>query len=181
MSFCHARRQDNLTAAIHMVVETIFWFHPLVWWIRAHLVEERERACDDDVLSVVSDARRLRRRDSQRLQVLSGVAAGLRRGSNGSNLKRRIEEIMAYRIALRLNFGKKLALAVTGMAALAIPVAIGVINAPVIRAQSRPASTPQFEVASDQAFHPSSPPRGRLSIAVPVVTIPDGLPCEAPI
>jgi len=44
---CHVRRRDNLTAAIHMVVETIFWFHPLVWWIRARLVEERERACDD--------------------------------------------------------------------------------------------------------------------------------------
>ena len=31
---CHVRRRDNLTGAIHMVVETIFWFHPLVWWIR---------------------------------------------------------------------------------------------------------------------------------------------------
>jgi bla regulator protein BlaR1 len=30
---CHVRRRDNLTAAIHMVVETLFWFHPLVWWI----------------------------------------------------------------------------------------------------------------------------------------------------
>ncbi len=25
---CHVRRQDNLTAAIHMLVEAIFWFHP---------------------------------------------------------------------------------------------------------------------------------------------------------
>jgi bla regulator protein blaR1 len=54
---CHFRRRDNLTGAIHMVVETIFWFHPLVWWIRARPVEERERACDDDVLNMVSDAR----------------------------------------------------------------------------------------------------------------------------
>ena len=82
---------------------------------------------------------------------------------------------MAHRIARRLNFGKKLALAVTGMAALAIPVAIGVINAPVIRAQSRPASTPQFEVASIKPSDPSAPPRGRLSIAVPVVTSPGRL------
>ncbi len=28
---CHVRRRDNLTAAIHMLVEAIFWFHPLVW------------------------------------------------------------------------------------------------------------------------------------------------------
>ena len=47
---CHVSRQDNLTAAIHMVVEAIFWFHPFVWWIRARSVEERERACDEEVL-----------------------------------------------------------------------------------------------------------------------------------
>lgn len=35
-----------------MIVEATFWFHPLVWWIGARLVEERERACDEEVLSV---------------------------------------------------------------------------------------------------------------------------------
>ncbi len=74
---CHVRRRDNLTAAIHMVVETVFWFHPLVWWIRARLVEERERACDEEVLRAGRPAR-LCRRDSERLQVLSGIAAGVR-------------------------------------------------------------------------------------------------------
>src|SRR5258708_18434249 len=47
---CHVRRRDNLTSAIHMIVEAVFWFHPLVWWIGARLVEERERACDESVL-----------------------------------------------------------------------------------------------------------------------------------
>jgi beta-lactamase regulating signal transducer with metallopeptidase domain len=27
---CHARRHDNLTAILHMLVEAVFWFHPLV-------------------------------------------------------------------------------------------------------------------------------------------------------
>lgn len=27
---CHWKRRDNLTAAIHMLVEALFWFHPLV-------------------------------------------------------------------------------------------------------------------------------------------------------
>ncbi len=53
---CHVRRRDNLTAAIHMVVETVFWFHPLVWWIRARLIDERERACDEEVLRLGSEA-----------------------------------------------------------------------------------------------------------------------------
>jgi bla regulator protein BlaR1 len=28
---CYVRRRDNLTAAIHMSVEAIFWFYPPVW------------------------------------------------------------------------------------------------------------------------------------------------------
>ena len=55
-------------AAIHMFVETVFWFHPLVWWIGKRMVEERERACDEEVLRLGSEPRRLRRRDSQCLQ-----------------------------------------------------------------------------------------------------------------
>jgi beta-lactamase regulating signal transducer with metallopeptidase domain len=34
-----------------MMVETMFWFHPLVWWIGARLIEECEHACDEDVVS----------------------------------------------------------------------------------------------------------------------------------
>jgi bla regulator protein BlaR1 len=48
---CHVRRRDNLLVSIHMIVEAIFWFHPLVWWIGARLIEEREYACDEDVVS----------------------------------------------------------------------------------------------------------------------------------
>ncbi|MBV9181427.1 MAG: hypothetical protein JO356_08940 [Acidobacteria bacterium] len=48
----HVRRRDNLWAAVHMFVEALFWFHPLVWWLGARLVEERERACDEAVLNL---------------------------------------------------------------------------------------------------------------------------------
>jgi bla regulator protein blaR1 len=48
----HGQRLDNLTAAIHMVVEAAFWFHPVVWWRERRLVEERERACDEAVVQL---------------------------------------------------------------------------------------------------------------------------------
>jgi hypothetical protein len=54
---CHARRRDNPLASLHIVVEAIFWFHPLVWWIGSRLVEERERACDEDVVRSGSEPR----------------------------------------------------------------------------------------------------------------------------
>jgi beta-lactamase regulating signal transducer with metallopeptidase domain len=46
----HVARRDNLNAALHMMVEMLFWFHPFVWWIGARLIAERERACDEAVL-----------------------------------------------------------------------------------------------------------------------------------
>ncbi len=75
---CHIRRRDNLTAAIHMLVEAIFWFHPLVWWIGSKLVEERERACDEDVVRRGSDPEVYAESHSEDLPILCGVATRLR-------------------------------------------------------------------------------------------------------
>ncbi len=142
---CHVRRRDNLTSAIHMIVEAVFWFHPFVWWIGARLVEERERACDEEVLSqggepgVYAEAIL----NVCKLYVESPLACVA--GVTGADLKKRIEAIMANRTALRLNVPKKVALAVAGMVALAVPVVIGMMNLPRLRAQ---AAIPKFEVAS---------------------------------
>jgi len=47
---CHVRRRDNLGAVVHMAVEALYWFHPLARWLGARLMEEWERACDEEVL-----------------------------------------------------------------------------------------------------------------------------------
>jgi beta-lactamase regulating signal transducer with metallopeptidase domain len=31
--WCHVRRRDNLVATLHMIIEALYWFHPMVWWI----------------------------------------------------------------------------------------------------------------------------------------------------
>jgi uncharacterized protein (TIGR03435 family) len=132
-----------------MFVETVFWFHPLVWWMGKRIVEERERACDDEVLRELAEPRTYAEGilNVSKLYVespftcMSGV-------TGGSNLKKRIEVIMSNRLALRLNFRKKLALSVTGMAAFALPVAIGIMNAPAIRGQAPATSRLEFDVAS---------------------------------
>src|SRR5204862_578015 len=69
-------------------------------------------------------------------------------GVTGSNLKNRIEAIMRNRIALKLNFARKLTLAIAGIAVLALPITVGVMNAPLIRAQSAVAAVPKFVAAS---------------------------------
>ena len=146
---CHIRRRDNLTAAIHMVVETVFWFHPLVWWIRTRLVEERERACDENVLRQADPhvyAEGILNVCKFYLESPLVCASGV----TGADLKKRIEKIMASHIALNLDWRRKLLLAVAGTAAVAVPIASGILNAPA-RAQSQNGATLKFEVASVKA------------------------------
>jgi beta-lactamase regulating signal transducer with metallopeptidase domain len=47
----HIARHDNLKDNVHRLVETLFWFHPAVWWIGRQMIEERELACDEAVLA----------------------------------------------------------------------------------------------------------------------------------
>lgn len=152
--FCHVRRNDNLIATIHMAVQAIFWFHPLTWWIGARLVDERERACDEEVLRqgckphVYAEGILL----VCKLYLSSPLACVA--GVTGSNLKGRIEAIMRNRTAAGLSFGKKLLLGVAASMALILPVAVGTLSAPLIRAQDTPdwqtkaGSKMSFEVAS---------------------------------
>ena len=46
----HIARRDNLFSHVQCLVESLFWFYPLVWWIGRRQVDERERACDERVL-----------------------------------------------------------------------------------------------------------------------------------
>ncbi len=155
----HIRRRDNLTASIHMLVEALFWFHPLVWWIGARMVEERERACDEALLSLGSEP--LDYADGI-LSVCRGYLESPSRsfaGVTGSDLKKRIHAILSGRVAADLTFGRKALLAFVAILALSAPLVIGVIDAPLIRAQSEP--RPQFEVASIKRCAGDVPPGGR--------------------
>ena len=125
---CHLRRQDNLTASIHMLVEALFWFHPLVWWIGARLIEERERACDEAVVRSGNDPnvyaegilKVCRSYVASDLACVSGVS--------GADLKTRLEGIMKTNDLTELNGIKRFALGVLAICAVAAPVFIGLAS-----------------------------------------------------
>lgn len=48
----HVRRRDCLTQIPAQLATAFYWFHPLVWIAEARSRQERERACDDGVLSL---------------------------------------------------------------------------------------------------------------------------------
>jgi uncharacterized protein (TIGR03435 family) len=69
----------------------------------------------------------------------------------GANLKKRVEQIMSNRMAQALNRRKKLLLAGAGVVAVAAPILIGTMNAPLTMAQTKiqsKASTPKFTAAA---------------------------------
>lgn len=138
---CHLRRRDNLTSAVHMLVEALFWFHPLVWWIGARLLEERERACDESVVLSGSDPRTYAEGILQvcRSYVASDLACVA--GVSGAALKLRLEAIMTNEVEA-MSVGKRFALGLLALAALAIPVMAGL------------ASPARAEAGTQQAMKP---------------------------
>jgi uncharacterized protein (TIGR03435 family) len=169
---CHVRRRDNLTAALHMLVEAVFWFHPLVWWIGARLVATREQACDEHVVAETA----------QPIAYAEGIASVCRRyvetphmavaGVGGADVKARIDAILANRIGLRLTLSKRLVLTAVAVLSLTVPIVTGAIEAAAFAAgQLRnpligPAIDPEsrFEVVSIKPFDASGSAQPRVGM-----------------
>jgi len=124
----HVRRHDNLTAAIHMVVGALFWFHPAVWWIKDRLLEERERACDEAVLQSGNEADLYAESILNVCKFYVESPMACVSGVTGSDLKKRIVRIMAEQASHPLNLGKKLLLGLAATIAVAVPVIFGLVH-----------------------------------------------------
>ena len=135
----HVRWRDNLAAAVHMIVEAVFWFHPLVWWLGARLVEERERACDEDVLELGNERRVYAEGILKVCEFCLASPLACMSGVAGGDLEKRMVSIMTERRLQRLNFGRKLLLGAAGLAVMAGPIVFGILHASPSRAEALPA------------------------------------------
>jgi bla regulator protein blaR1 len=151
---CHVRRCDNLAAAIHMLVEAAFWFHPLVWWIGSRLIDERERACDEEVLQLGGERHLYAESILKICEFCLSSPLTCVSGVTGADLKKRMVHIMTDRIVYKLNFSRKLLLWTTACLAIALPIAIGLLNATPSRAESQLPTAPKFVSVSIKP-HPS--------------------------
>ena len=128
----HLRRRDNVTAVIHMAVETLFWFAPPVWLIGARLIEERERACDESVLALGHDPEVYAGGIIKVCKFCIQSPLACASGVSGADLGNRVRQIMSGEALLGLTPAKRLLLAGTAALALTLPVMAGFANSPLI-------------------------------------------------
>lgn len=123
----HWRRRDNFTASLHMLVEVLFWFHPLVWWIGGRLIREREHACDEAVLRLGESPHEYAEGILNVCQYY--VAPPLRSAAiSGGDLRLRIQNITTNPTPEALDMKSKGLLTGLALAIVAVPMLIGTMG-----------------------------------------------------
>jgi bla regulator protein BlaR1 len=173
----HAQRHDNLTAALQMTAEAIFWFYPLVWMVGRKLIEERELACDQAVLQ------QARAEDYAEgilnvCKLYNSSPLNCVAGITGADLKARVESILRNERPRELGKARRWALGAALFAVIAGPAAVGLLTAPAAYAQQgnsfvglATSAEKKFEVATvklnqsgNQGFQLGPPGRGNITI-----------------
>ncbi len=137
----HVRRADFLWNILQTVADTLFFFHPAVWWINARIRHERELCCDDLALAICPNpviyASALYRLEEHRSRHLR-LAVALDGHQSRQTLLMRIARILGEpmtRIPNRRIRPMSLAAACAGLVVLLIP-------APRVLAKFAPAQQP---------------------------------------
>jgi beta-lactamase regulating signal transducer with metallopeptidase domain len=128
----HWKRHDTWIGWLQVFGQSIFWFHPFVWWANRQIRHERECVCDEIVLSLGRISPRqygesiLRvLTESRARSLVAGSLVGI--FEPGAKLQNRLEDIMSYEPSKRrFTWTTPVALAV--FAALFLPMAPGVLS-----------------------------------------------------
>jgi len=147
----HIRRHDHLVNLLQNVFESLFFFHPITWWVSDRLRAEREYCCDDLAMSVCGN----RLQYAQALTSLDEFRARVGRSevaSTGGPFMNRILRILGQGKSSRAGRGRwippiaLLAAALTGVALIVTGCDNAVGDGP-----SSEVVTPQVEIGSENS------------------------------
>jgi bla regulator protein BlaR1 len=155
----HATRRDNLTMWIHTLVEAVFWFHPIVWWIEHRLIEEREVACDEGVLQEGTKAEVYANGMLQTCRFCIEAQTHCASSLSGADLGKRVRSIMSYRSDGPTRATKR-CVAVAGFLLACAPIAYGFVWKTPFYGQILHSTgpLPSFEVVTIKPWKPFFPP-----------------------
>lgn len=162
----HVRRRDYLVNLMQGAVETLLFYHPIVWWLSRRVRVEREQIADDLASRAIGDPRRLALAlqaldEFQRDNSIQGPARlprapGLVLAAHGGSLMSRIQRLVRpdpqradWKLALPLAGLAALGLAVHAAAAPALaPVVPAVATVPAVVSAPVTAITPATPVTA---------------------------------
>jgi beta-lactamase regulating signal transducer with metallopeptidase domain len=124
----HIERWDWAVMLLARINRTVFWFHPLAWWLEQKLAVLAEEACDDAAVARMGDR-------VVYAQALLEIAGGVRTGrvlqegiamARTVNVERRIDRVLdeSRQLSKRLGHAAAAALAVIGGPVLCLAWAV---------------------------------------------------------
>jgi beta-lactamase regulating signal transducer with metallopeptidase domain len=136
----HVRRADFVWNLLQTVAETLFFFHPAVWWISGRVRHERELCCDDLALEVCPNAvvyaSALFHLEEQRSRQLH-MAMALDGNQGRQTLRMRIARILGEKSAFAVPGERRVSVAAVVAGALVL-----VLSAPQVIASLKPHVAP---------------------------------------
>jgi hypothetical protein len=138
----HAARRDPIRQVAVSVYRSLFWFHPLAWWLPRHVAELAEAASDDAALRILED----RARYAEALLDFFGRTPGrvAWQGvamARGGRAARRLERVLDSQRKLASFLTRRVA---SGILSIAAPVVF-------LAASTRPVWTAAPQVESSQS------------------------------
>jgi beta-lactamase regulating signal transducer with metallopeptidase domain len=126
----HLRRCDLWTNCAQALLQSLYWWHPLVWLANGRLRRLREEAVDDAVMLALADGAEIYAptllevaRLAFRRPLLSLGLVGIL--ESRSALRQRIERLVAFRAPRRAGLSLVSLLAILGFSAVALPMGQG--------------------------------------------------------
>jgi beta-lactamase regulating signal transducer with metallopeptidase domain len=94
----HIRRHDYLVNVLQMLAETLFFYHPAVWWASRRMRIERELCCDDIAVNACGDAVGYAQALTKVARLMVG-RPGMAVGAGGGALPLRIRRLLGVNVA----------------------------------------------------------------------------------
>ena len=159
----HIKRLDSFVNAFQVVVETLLFYHPAVWWLNRRIRLERENCCDDAAIALCGNAleyaRALTMMEEWRVAPALAMAANrgplsarimrllgignLRSGIRGIGLTSSALCLTVALLAGNAIFGIGIARKVSAQTAPSTPQSPKPVTSPKATAKPSPVSTPQ--------------------------------------
>lgn len=148
----HIRRFDYMSNMLQVLVETLGFYHPAVWWISRTIRSERENCCDDLAVRVCGDPKGYAQALAE-MEEIRCHQTELALAASGGKLINRISRLLGRDIAQETQRFRVHALIVVALLlTVAIPATLAFSHA------QQEDSVPAVISSSDSATHDALPP-----------------------